>query len=359
MALNSFVQGTQQLSYSGSNCVRNDYFHNDCHICVDLCPKEAFEIVRNRLGFIESKCIECAACIGSCPTEALHLKSFDPNAFVQSRRSADTLTCKKNTPCLAVFDRHHFITMALESDITLDLSHCAACPLNTQQTIESVIQKEIDAARRFLDNVDPKPQINVLYEAPAPTEHSRRMIFRSAVEKIKENASEEPQPDMALTRAHQKSNGSHEPLKHIQLKTAIKKHITRFQKTRLSSEDSLFYDKSVRFEACTNCGDCIQFCPTDALKATSDKHGIRFVSGACIGCGICDHICKTDAIHSLEDYDLVEAVFDRSKVLVHYEMVMCQECRCPYPYRGGEPICDRCRDFAKDFDSMFKLARDF
>ncbi|MBN2895229.1 MAG: 4Fe-4S binding protein [Campylobacterales bacterium] len=359
MVLNSFVQGTQQLSYSGSNCIRNDYFHNDCHICVDLCPKEAFEIVRNRLGFIESKCIECAACIGSCPTEALHLKSFDPNAFVQSRLQADTLTCKKNTPCLAVFDRHHFITMALEHDLTLDLSHCADCPLNVNRTIQSVIQREIDGARHFLEDVAPQPQIHVLYEPAEPTENSRRMIFRSAVEKIKEGASGEGQPDMALTRAHQKSNSSHEPLKHIGLKAAIRKHITRFERTKRSSEEGLFFDKAVTFEACSNCGDCIQFCPTDALKATSDKHGILFQAGACIGCGICEHICKTDAIYSPDHYDLVEAVFERSKVLVHYEMVMCQECRCPYPYRGGEPICDRCRDFAKDFDSMFKLARDF
>ena len=97
---------------------------------------------------------------------------------------------------------------------------------------------------------------------------------------------------------------------------------------------------------------------SEALFATGDKHGINFIAGNCIGCGICDDICKTDAITTKAGFDLVEIVYDRTKTLVHYEMVQCHECRCPYPYKGGDPICDRCKDFKDNFSNMFTLARD-
>ncbi len=358
MAVNSFIQGSQLFTYSGSNCIRNDYFHNECRACVDICPKDAFEIVRNRLGFVEERCIECAGCIGACPTEALQIKSFDPNAFALVRLEADVLTCKKNTPCLGVFDRHHLITMALEGPLALDLSHCSGCSLNGEGMLERSIKEQVDAAQRFLSRCGVEAPITINYAKQENLENSRRMLFRAAIEKVKEGATEESVMDMSLTRSHQKTTSSHEPLKHLHLKAAIKKHIVRFQTTTLVADDGLFFNKQITFESCTNCGDCVQFCPTDALRATPDKHGIIFGSGACIGCGICDHICKVDAISTLPEYDLVEAVFDRSRELVHYEMVKCQECRCPYPYRGGEPICDRCLDFQKNFGSMFTLARD-
>jgi len=357
---NSFLQGSSLFTYSGTNCIRNDYFHNDCHICVDICPEGAFHIVRNRLTLFDNECIECAACIGSCPSEALHVKSFDPNAFTASIQSSEalTLSCKNNTPCLGVFDAHHMIAMALESSVTCDMSHCAECSLNKEGKVEQMIRAHIAQSNDFFKCFGVEAEILTL-EEKVEKDNSRRALFRAAIEKVKES-SEDPGDvlDMSMTRTHQKRNDLHVPLKHLQLKSAVKKHISRFNPTKSQINDALFFDKEVVFESCTNCGDCVQFCPTHALQTTPDKQGLILTAGSCIGCGICDDICKTDAIRTKTGYDLVHVVFDRSQELVHYEMVMCHECRCPYPYRGGDPICDRCKDFKSGFDTMFTLARD-
>ncbi|WP_345975967.1 4Fe-4S binding protein [Sulfurimonas sp. HSL3-7] len=362
MAVNSFLQKANLFSYSGTNCVRNDYYHHDCHICVDICPENAFHIIRNKLTLFENECTGCSACIGSCPTEALTIESFDPNAFsvVFHKEEKPELSCKKNTPCLGVFDAHHLITMALDGTNApvCDMRHCEGCPINAENKLERSIREKIAVANTFLENVGLEKRITTIDEKEEEEVNPKRMLFRKAVDKAKV-AIEAQQLELGMTLAHQKSN-EHTglPLKNIILKEAIRKNSSKFEKTAFKEQNPLFFNKKIIFEKCTNCGDCAQFCPTEALTLTADKQGINFVSGNCIGCGICDDICKTDAIYTDDSFDLISIAYDRMETLVHYEMVMCHECRCPYPYRGGDPICDRCVDFKKDFSGMFTLAKD-
>ena len=359
MSANSFIQKSDLFAYSGTNCLRNEYFHNECRICVDLCPEGAFHIVRNKLTLFENECIACAACIGSCPTEALTVESFDPNEFSVAFKDEEEklLSCKKSTPCLGVFDVHHLITMGLRSERppVCDMAHCEGCSLNKAGKIGTVIRENINEANAFFERVCPDTRIETVEEKPE--ENPRRMLFRKAFEKAKDAASEQRE-EPGMTLQHQRRVDSDIPLKHLLLKNSIKEKIESFEQTAFEDTSTLFFKKAISFDACTNCGDCIQFCPSDALFASSDKQGIYFTSGKCIGCGICDHICKTDAIATVPGFDLVDIAFDRAKQLVHYEMVMCHECRCPYPYKGGDPICDRCKGFKSDFDGMFTLAKD-
>ncbi len=357
----SFVQKSALFSYSGVNCIRNEYFYNDCQKCVDICPEGAFGIVRNALTLFGDKCIECSACIGSCPTEALTIVNFDSNAFTMAYGDLEekTLSCKKNTNCLASFDAHHYITMALngESAPICDMVHCNDCKLNKEQKVESFIRAEIAKANEFLTACGLDGLIATIEEKPEEA-NARRALFKTAFTKVKEAAKDKPEI-ASPTLAHQRDiNAAKVPLKFLNLKSAIKNAIPRLKKTSHATNFGLFAQKQIEFGACTNCGECTQFCPTNALIATPDKQGINFNSGDCIACGICDHICKTDAITTKEGIDLVQFSFDRGEELVHYEMVMCHECRCPYPYRGGDPICDRCADFQKDFADIFTLAKD-
>ncbi len=357
----TFVQKSELFSYSGTNCIRNDYYHNGCQKCVDICPEGAFHIVRNKLTLFSNECIECAACIGSCPTEALSIASFDPNAYTIAFKENEEklLSCKKSTSCLGVFDAHHYIAMGLGSDVMpiCDMSHCGECSLNNDKKVENFIREEIQKANNFFYKCGVESSIETLEEKPEE-ENSRRALFKAAFTKVKEST-QDSNSTLSLTREYQKdSNTTGLPLKFLNLKQALRENITKLEKTTHHENFSLFARKQISFTECTNCGDCIQFCPTEALLPTSDKQGINFNVGNCIACGICDHICKTDAITTVAGVDLVSVAYDRGEELVHYEMVMCAECRCPYPYRGGDPICDRCADYKKDFSHVFTLAKD-
>lgn len=48
-------------------------------------------------------------------------------------------------------------------------------------------------------------------------------------------------------------------------------------------------------EICITCGDCVEFCPMEAL--TMDNSGIiTFEQQRCIGCGLCVSVCPTEAV---------------------------------------------------------------
>ena len=362
MRHSDFIQNAEHFSFNATECLRNAYFHNACELCIELCPKDAFALVRNKLTLFEAECIACAACIGSCPTEALGLESFDPNAFTLSFHESETniLSCQSNTPCLGVLDAHHYISMALrgENAPECDLSYCEGCHLNSAHNVEQTIRYKIEQSNTFLERVGMRERGITLKEESAAKEHERRMFFREALNKVHDVIGENTETEPTVTALNQNHISTALPLKYTLLKNSIKEHIEQFDTTVLEGFHTLFFNKSIDFHACTNCGDCIQFCPTEALFATSDKQGIVFKSGMCIGCGICDDICKSNAIATVEGVDLVSIAFDRGEELVHYEMVMCHECRCPYPYKGGDPLCDRCKDFKGNFENMFVLAKD-
>ncbi len=362
MRNSDFIQSAEHFSFNAAECLRNAYFHNTCTLCIELCPKDAFALVRNKLTLFEAECTACAACIGSCPTEALGMESFDPNAFTLAfpEQKTQVVSCQNNTPCLGVFDSHHYISMALRGERApqCDLSCCEGCDLNREQKIEQSIRQKIAQSNAFLDTVGMDERHIGIKEEKGAQDHERRMFFREALSKVHGVVGEEDETEPTVTALNQQHIKTALPLKYTLLKNSIKEHIEQFDTTVLEGLHPLFFNKSIDFHACTNCGDCIQFCPTEALFATSDKQGIVFKSGMCIGCGICDDICKSNAIATQEGVDLVTIAFDRGKELVHYEMVMCHECRCPYPYKGGDPLCDRCKDFKGSFENMFVLAKD-
>ena len=357
----NFVQKSNLFTFTATRCLRNEYFHNDCRICIDLCPKGAFHIVRNKLTLFENECVECAGCIGSCPSEALEIESFDPNGYAASyqyREETPIISCKTVTPCLGVFDAEHFSVMTLraERNVTCDMSHCSGCVLNENGNLEESIRSKIGAANQLLKTLARDFSLETIEIKEEQAE--RRALFRKGFEKVKESFLEESTAHISMTATHHKLPDMKMPLKRILLKNSLKEIVGGLEMTEFSESSPLFFNKQISFEGCTNCGDCTQFCPTDALFPTSDKQGIYFSQGKCIGCGICEDICKPKAITKKEGFDLVSIAYDRAEQMVRYEMVTCHECRCPYPYKGGDPICDRCASFMQSNANMFTLARD-
>lgn len=351
MAL-EFVQQGNLLSHKGIQCLRNDYAHNACSLCIDICPEDVFSIQRGRFTISGDGCTSCAACLGGCPTEALHLQNFDPNSFTLLFKSSENekISCKSNTSCLAAFDAKHFVTMALSSEKTplCDLSHCATCEMNHDHEISSEIEYRIKRANEFMHTLGLEQGVAVNYE---PEEKKRFAAFKQAIKNVSDTRQE------GATELF-KSDNSRTILKDTLFKNALREQMRNIEKTQIDDRHLLFVNKAIDFDSCTNCQECVVFCPTDALFATSDKQGVAFNGGACVGCGICEDVCRPDAITSSSEYDLVNFVYDRAVELVHYEMAECSECKCAYPYKGGEQICDRCKDHVDEFAELFALARD-
>ena len=350
--------GSELFSFDYFSCLRSDYAKNECSICIDLCPEGAMVFDRSRLTLDSKKCTGCAACIGGCPTEALASELFDPNRFAIEfpGRSGNMISCKESVPCLGALSVEHLITIAIrsESEIVCDLSHCKECPVNSNALVQKSIEKAIEEAQGFLDAAGIKKRISAVTEvSQSETDIGRRGLFKKLAGIASEIGEERTLGEIA-------SRGDERvPLKRILLKNSLKNVSEDFEGTALSGPTFSFVaDKKIDADTCTNCQECAMFCPTGALSLLQDNSGIIFQSGKCIACGICDDICRPGSIGTGAEIDIVDFAFDRMQLLVKHKLEICEECKVAFPYRGGEMLCDRCRDFRENFSDIFTLAKD-
>jgi len=344
-----YKQNTELFEFDRLKCLRTDYYHNKCSECIDICPEDAFVFDRGKLRLDEKSCKNCAVCVGVCPSEALSVNYFDPNGFIISLKEEKVvISCKKDTPCLSVFSSQNFISLALRKDsVRCDLSHCQGCEINKDNKTYKSIVERIDEANRFLEELGIDKEIKT---EVSETINQRRAIFKKIFNSAKELSGEGIEvKELANVKVKI-------PIKIILLKNSIKKEIQNFKNSQISTNYSFLSNKEIDFDLCNNCGDCVKFCPTDALFYSNDSTTIWFQSGKCISCGICNDICELKAIKNKDKLDIVEYAFDRGKVLVEHTLKICTECKTPFPYKGGELICDRCKEFVSKYDDIFKLA---
>ncbi|WP_353661619.1 4Fe-4S dicluster domain-containing protein [Hydrogenimonas sp. SS33] len=340
------------------HCLRNDYAKNDCSLCIDLCPEEAMVFDRKRLVLDLSRCTACSACMGVCPTQAFENDTFDPERFVEdfAKREATLLDCEKNVPCIMALSSEHLAALALmkKSPLQCDLSRCGSCPVNKEGKVLSAIESAVEEANRFLETAGMPERIEKVVEAPEAEEKpNRRELFRklAAVAKGKEGLE---LPDKAPLMEEKRQP----PVRPL-LKKALKARADAFgEATTSHTRFSFVVGKRIDADTCNNCQECAMFCPTGAMSILQDNTGIIFQLGKCIACGICNDVCQPRSVSDDETFDLVTFAFDRMDLLVKHRLEMCEECKVAFPYKGGEKICDRCKDFKANYSDLFTMAKD-
>ena len=59
--------------------------------------------------------------------------------------------------------------------------------------------------------------------------------------------------------------------------------------------NSTYHLSMINLEACTGCGTCVEWCPTDAIVLNDEGLAERD-ENACFGCGVCSRFCPEEAI---------------------------------------------------------------
>jgi ferredoxin len=351
-----FVQEVKFLSLDRLKCLRGDYYHNKCTMCIEVCPIDAISMVREKLT-IDTSCTNCGICIGSCPSEAISMESFDDNQYAIEfeYKDKDTISCKSDSICIAVFDEHHLISMALRNEKTIkcDLSHCNGCEHNPENKTYNNIEYVINNSNKFLAEISDK-QIEKI-EEKSGVEASRRGLF-AKVFKTTQTLKEDKNLKSTISEniIHSKV-----PAKRQILKNTLKKDDNLSSK-QINGEYNFLVNKVIDYSSCTMCRECVEFCPTEALLSNQEQNTILYQSGKCINCNICNDICKENSVStSYVGVDLVEFAFDRAKPLISFSLEICQDCKCAFPYKEGPKVCDRCAKFkTQEFQDIFAVASD-
>jgi Fe-S-cluster-containing dehydrogenase component len=268
---------------------------------------------------------------------------------------SSTLSCKDRIDCLARFDSYHFSIMAMTNEkVECDLSLCGECSIS--QFVPK-IESRVDEANSFLESINLSNRVEVIKERVEEPK-TKRELFGKLVGKISGGIKIDEVQRAKIEETLKKAPNSKKmyPLKHQILLKLLNENGVIESVEEFNIEGNQMINSININNSCTNCGDCIQFCPTEALFTSSDKLAIYINSNKCIGCGICSHICKVNAVTSRSDINSIELV--KPSQLISFSMATCTECRTPFIKRGDEEICDRCIDFKTNFDHIFTLARD-
>ena len=347
------VERRSIIQIDSMKCLRAEYYHQECSLCMTVCPVEAIALGNNRRVVLDSEhCIDCSACIGVCPTSAIVNTKFDPNVFVLrfSGENGVRLSCRANSPCLNIFNVEQLISLGLrKKSVVCDMSHCKGCEVNRNGLVEASIKAHIDEANEFIKEMN--NQNYIVMDYGEPLELGRRNLFTKFAREVNEFYS-----DIEIGEIFNESSGI--PVHRQLLQNSIRKVIGNVEKTTLERAFGFTANKQIDFQSCTNCGDCVQFCPTSALTYSSDKSRILFQNLRCIACSICDDICKPKSFSDKPELDLVTMAFDRALIAVEHHFVTCDECKTTFPQKGEETICNRCADFVKNSGDLLALARD-
>lgn len=336
------------LKFDRYLCLISDHMGASCRACIESCYAGAFSVKGGRIRFEEKLCTGCGGCVGGCPAEAMALEGFDEDHFalVFAQANQTRLSCKENTPCLAVFDAEHLAVMVLRSkrSIECDLSHCAACESNSQNRLLTRIQTRIDHTNDLLIQLGAKERIETRAQSADPLRRGffKKLLSGAAQAAVTPETAHKP-VDTAVTPV---------PKGRILLQNTLRDYPAQ---TLLALNSPLIAGRAVN-DACTACGECVRICPTRALSWETNGAALLLENRRCIDCDLCGTVCKTAAIFRPEKTDAAAyAGFDKT-ALIRFAFRECDTCGTPFAAAPGVTTCRPCADYAQDFGNMFTPA---
>ena len=330
------------------SCTRFYSKFSSCTNCQDICPPNAIECVESDVKINQEECISCGACVGVCPTEALSLTNFDVTDFFFDFLKSDdkVISCKTNFVCLAGLNVEYLFTLGLIKDIVLDVGYCHECDIKDRCFTQ--IENNINEANRLLKSFGYKEiKSEEIQAKKEDIKESRREFFNifslKNVAKVKRNFDESLEESTGIsTEIARAIREKKLPNKRKILFTILNK-IDRVKEYELFSEDEVSFTSSKYIDdSCDNCSICYRICPTSALSTNSKQSKIYFDDLMCVKCKLCHDVCEKDSI-SLTSFDTKEFFEATQKELISFDVVRCDECGAFFTYKGGEKMCQRCK----------------
>ncbi len=323
------------------NCLRTDHTSAACSACMEACSEEAFVLKGNRLTLLADRCNGCGGCLGGCPSEAIALEGFDENHFslLFAKSTQESLSCRHNTPCLAVFSGDHLAVMALRKrdGFSCNLSQCEGCQSDPEGHLKAAITARIDQANDLLKQLEHPHTITTQTQANSS---DRRSFFAKLLHKA---AQSQTAPEKRLVGVS--NHATPTPKRRLLLANTLREYAS----THPDVTSGLFGHVTLDEAACEGSQACARICPTRAIKMTGEQLSID--PAACIQCGLCEMVCPQKAITAQSTATLLEWLTPRT--LAAFKWQTCAQCGTYFVAKAHQHYCRPCGDFVADFGNMF------
>ncbi len=350
-----------KVRLSEGNCTRYYSKFSTCTLCEDICPTKAIECKESEVKIFQDECTSCGACVGVCPNEALNLTNFDITDFFFDflKSNKTVISCKTNFVCLAGLNVEYLLSLEVVKEVTLDIGYCDECDI--KKSCYPQIEKNIQEANRLLKSFNFKKIKAENIKAKKEKQPNRREFFNifsvKNIAKTKKNFEESLEKSSEISSEVTKAIREKKlPNKRKILFTILNKiDKSKIKEYELFSADEISFTSSKYIdESCDNCSICYRLCPTSALSTDSKFSKIYFDDLMCIKCKLCHDVCEKKSI-SLTSFDTKEFFEATQKELIRFDIVRCNECGAFFTYKGGEKMCQRCKQEEEGALELWKL----
>ncbi len=296
-----------------------------CTACASACDHAAIQQGRDGVQIDHLACVECGACLSSCPTGALQYKRFDDIRFVEYFRTSPLVP--GTTVVLGAEDALHRywwqnVGKKFENVFFMEYPTPAALHAMHFLFLYSMGAKEIFVLGEEDSSGALQVQLtNTLLQELFHVENPVRLVPLAELSSVlKKNEGGD-----GRTAFYHDFSYSNRREKLIDLVQFL-----RLQSDAEASRSSVIAGREFGAilcdeEKCTQCIACVNECHVEALAADSASYSLKHTPARCVQCGICVTVCPENAL-TMRPGLVLDDDFFKENSLAQAEPATCKGC---------------------------------
>ncbi len=331
--------------YNPDICAHGARGLTGCTRCLDACPADAIQTVKEVISVNPHLCHGAGACATACPSGAIgyaYPRSID--TLEQLRQLlAKWHGALDSAPCVLFFDREtcaarlsgigdelprHAVPFPVESVGAIGLETWLYCLSHGAGSVVLLAQAAGRSAVSVLES-----QVGCAHALLAPLEMEARLVLlvESEGALIDSIPGPDPLPDFKPATFAAMDD------KRTVVKLALD-HLCEYgslqDRVLALPVGAPFGEIRVDRDACTLCLACTAVCTMSALTDGVDLPQLNFAEWNCVQCGLCKTACPEDAISLSARYVFDPEARRSSRVLHEEPPFRCIACDSPFASRG-------------------------
>ncbi len=314
------------IDWNASTCQYSPRLNTGCSSCVDACTHDAIHQSKEGVVVDHLACVECGACLASCPTEALQYKRFDDLHFIEYFREfpltpgttvvlGDEAALHRfwwksdSTRYENVFFLEHPQPAALHAMHFLLLQAMGATQIIVFGQDQNTHSSQIEISNKIIDELLHQEQ------------SVQRITTVSDISALLGKESDSAAPDSS----YHDFSYSNRRAKLMDIVRFLAQHSNAEPEILTGAASSDFGTILCDEDACTGCIACVGECRIGALTTDGTNYSLSHTPALCVQCGTCISVCPENALTAQPGLSLQEDFFTE-RLIAKTEPATCKGC---------------------------------
>ncbi len=326
----------ETISWSSNCCQCSSRADTGCTACLDACHHNALKLDQGNITINYNNCVECCACIASCPTGALQNLRLSDQQFINW---FDTVRPEHNT------------TIVLGNEQEL---HKLWWKRNLQEIEQSILYLELPNTRaltgmHLLFLLSLGANRIILLDDPSSCQNKpivSQIDIANTVFSTLFGGNERISIHSPVTLPEILQNTDPTPLNNFYHDFSFTNRREKFGSllsfflTQSSAQEALlsgepfqsFGSIDCNDDLCTHCGACLNECRIEALTTDNETLSLNHLGILCVQCKSCVDVCPENAL-TMKPGLLLAPEFVTPRELTRAEPISCLQCGKPFGTR--------------------------